>query len=517
MRKRILSALLCLCMVVCMLPAVSFAVNTASGTCGQNGSNVTWTLDSSGTLTIRGTGEMLQDFYFFDASVKNQWSQSVRSVVVEQGVTSIGASAFSNCTNLTQATIADSVQEIGAYAFRNCTALKSIAMPKTLKLHGLGTSAFWGCSNLESISVPAGINSILNQTFYGCSSLTNVTLPDDLSSIDGWAFMNCTSLKQLALPMSATHFGEFAFGFEQDAAGNQKKIDGFKISTHTKSAEEYCENNGIAYEIAHKWKTIPGKAATCTETGLTEGIQCEVGGEIQTEQTEIPKLPHKYTNYVYNNDAQIGVDGTETATCDYGCGNKNTRTKAGTALTVPDEPEVLPTVTFYDIEPGSYYESAVWWAVNKEITNGTSNTTFSPNNTCTRAQVVTFLWRAKGKPEPTSNYNPFYDVSSDAYYYKAVLWAVEQGITNGTSASMFSPNAGCTRGQVVTFLWRAEGEPYSGASNVFADVNTSEYYGTAVLWAVEHEITNGTGANTFSPNMTCTRGQIVTFLYRFMR
>ena len=141
---------------------------------------------------------------------------------------------------------------------------------------------------------------------------------------------------------------------------------------------------------------------------------------------------------------------------------------------------------------------------------------FEPQTTCTRGQIVTFLWRAKGEPEPSSNYNPFRDVSESDYYYKAVLWAVENGITTGTSATTFAPNAGCTRAQVATFLWRAEGKPSSSAANPFTDVNTSAYYGTAVLWAVENGITDGIGNNQFAPDMTCTRGQIVTFLYRAM-
>ena len=150
------------------------------------------------------------------------------------------------------------------------------------------------------------------------------------------------------------------------------------------------------------------------------------------------------------------------------------------------------------------------------MTEGTSATTFSPAKTCTRAQVVTFLWRAKGCPEPTKTENPFTDVQADAYYCKAVLWAVENGITNGTSATTFGPNNGCTRAQVVTFLWRAEGEPEpTSANNPFTDV-TGGYYYKAVLWAVENGVTAGTSATAFSPNQTCTRGQIVTFLYRDM-
>ena len=176
-------------------------------------------------------------------------------------------------------------------------------------------------------------------------------------------------------------------------------------------------------------------------------------------------------------------------------------------------------MVFSDVPSGEYFYQPVHWAVNHtpQITNGTSPTTFSPNANCTRGQIVTFLWRAKGQPEPQRTDNPFVDVKPSDYYYKAVLWAVEQGITNGTDATHFSPNASCTRGQAVTFLWRAEGKPaQSGGANSFTDVKPGQYYYDAVLWAVKNGITNGTSPTTFSPGSPCTRGQIVTFLYRDM-
>ena len=171
---------------------------------------------------------------------------------------------------------------------------------------------------------------------------------------------------------------------------------------------------------------------------------------------------------------------------------------------------------FTDVPAGAYYADAVKWAVAEGITSGTSPTTFSPNNGCTRAQMVTFLWRAAGCPEPESDYEPFRDVPKDAYYRKAVLWAAGEGITSGTSPTTFSPNATVTRAQTVTFLWRWEGEPEADQRSGFRDVPTGQYYSEAVSWAVEAGITNGTGTTTFSPGQTCTRAQIVTFLWRDM-
>lgn len=173
------------------------------------------------------------------------------------------------------------------------------------------------------------------------------------------------------------------------------------------------------------------------------------------------------------------------------------------------------TPSFTDVQPGAYYADAVAWALEKSITAGTSATTFSPDAPCTRAQIVTFLWRAAGSPEATDSC-PFTDVPVDSYYYDAVLWAVEQGITSGTSATTFSPNVTCTRAQAVTFLYRYEKSPAVSGSNGFTDVAADAYYSNAVQWAVDKNVTAGTSATTFSPNEACTRGQIVTFLYRDM-
>ena len=182
--------------------------------------------------------------------------------------------------------------------------------------------------------------------------------------------------------------------------------------------------------------------------------------------------------------------------------------------TPPPGPAVNP---FVDVPSGVYYEEAVLWAVDKGITKGTDTTHFSPNGICTRAQAVTFLWRAAGSPAAKSGAMPFTDVKAGSYYETAVLWAVENGITKGTTATTFSPEQKCSRAQIVTFLWRSEKSPAAGTVNPFTDVKASAYYADAVLWAVKKDVTKGTTATTFSPNDNCTRAQIVTFLYRAMK
>ena len=174
-------------------------------------------------------------------------------------------------------------------------------------------------------------------------------------------------------------------------------------------------------------------------------------------------------------------------------------------------------VPFIDVPAGSYYEDAVVWAVEKGITSGTSAVTFDPNGNCTRAQAVTFLWRAAGSPAPKTKVMSFTDVPSGSYYETAVLWAMEQGITKGTSDTAFSPNASCTRAQIVTFLWRANGSPAVSGNSAFTDVASDTYYAAAVAWAEKNGVTGGIGGGLFGSGNTCTRAQIVTFIYRSVK
>ena len=174
--------------------------------------------------------------------------------------------------------------------------------------------------------------------------------------------------------------------------------------------------------------------------------------------------------------------------------------------------EALQPSVFTDVKEGAYYVYGVNWAVDKKVTSGKTETTFAPNDSCTRAQAVTFLWRAAGSPEPKTA-SSFTDVPASAYYAKAVAWAIENEITNGMTETTFAPDATCTRGQSVTLLHRALKGTASGSAN-FTDVKSDAFYADAVNWAVASDVTNGTSATTFSPNADCTRAEIMTFLYR---
>lgn len=168
---------------------------------------------------------------------------------------------------------------------------------------------------------------------------------------------------------------------------------------------------------------------------------------------------------------------------------------------------------FTDVHAEDYYYDAVLWAAQEGVTGGTSDTLFAPNAGCTRAQAVTFLWRAAGSPEPKT-LSSFADVPADAYYAKAVAWAVENGVAKGVSETAFAPDAACTRAQIVTFLWRAQQSPASSGENPFADVPADAYYAQAVAWAVANDVAKGVSETAFAPNDHCTRAQIVTLIYR---
>ena len=240
---------------------------------------------------------------------------------------------------------------------------------------------------------------------------------------------------------------------------------------------------------------------------------------------DVKLTPKKVFNSVINNtsesrnDKYVLTSESHTIYPDYdSLLNGDTTEKPGLINTIPPtKSERSLETAFCDISKTDYFYDAVLWAVENGITTGTSRTRFSPYATCTRAQAVTFLWRVSGSPAPKNSRMPFTDVSHSAYYYDAVLWALEEGITIGTSSATFSPDAVIDRAQAVTLLHRANGAPSVTGRTVFTDVPQTTYYADAVKWAVDHEITTGTSAASFSPNASCPRAQIVTFLYRAYR
>ena len=282
-----------------------------------------------------------------------------------------------------------------------------------------------------------------------------------------------------------------------------------------KNITEQAEVDAMAKAIEDAIAALVQKSYPVTISGTTEHGTVTVSTEAAVGGSTVTITVKPDSGYTLGGITVTDSKGNELSLTDNGNGAYTFTMPSGKVeihVTFTVDGSLNP---FQDVPDDAYYFEAVNWAVANNVTSGTSETTFSPNVGCTRAQVVTFLWRAAGQPEPTEGTNPFTDVKEGTYYYKAVLWAVEKGITNGTSETTFDPDETCTRGQIVTFLWRREGKPApTGANNPFADVKPSAYFGSAVLWAVETGITNGTSETTFEPNEDCTRAQVVTFLWR---
>ena len=361
--------------------------------------------------------------------------------------------------------------------------------------------------------VPEGVYTLPAYVFRGAEYLKTVTLPSTLTSVGTEAFAQCTSLKEVYFKGNAPTIKDNAFTNVKATAyypaGNTTWTnDVFNRSyggTLTWVAKDYEAPCNHTYGAPVTENVVD---ATCTENGSYDEVKtCSVCGEKSRETIIVNATGHTFDQEKVD-EKYLVSEGVYYKSCK--CGEKGTET-----FTVKEEkPEDKPVINFKDVPTNAFYYDAVMWAVGKGVTTGTSADTFSPDEVCNRGQVVTFLWRAAGKPEPTATKNPFKDVQSTDFFYKAVLWAAEKGITTGTSATTFSPNETCNRGQVVTFLSRAlKGAPKK-TDNPFTDVAAGAFYYNPVLWAVENGITTGTGNGTFSPNAACNRGQVITFLYR---
>ncbi len=326
-----------------------------------------------------------------------------------------------------------------------------------------------------------------------------------------------------------------------DGGSNAKVISSVRDNKTYSSSDGSVSRNGRITSITVQLKDKSGSYvfSDCTEFPTLLGTDWNVPLTLSVEfQSVTPVEPTKSADYtavdaalakipadlsVYTAESVKALNDAKNAVVRDLAADKQSEVDAMAkaiedavaGLVKKTDPEPTPDVKkFSDVPADSYCAKAVDWAVANDVTKGTTETTFSPDTACTRAQAVTLLWRAAGCPEPTLTKNPFTDLSSDSFCYKAVLWAYEKGITLGTTATTFAPNAAITRAQAVTFMYRAAGSPKVSGNNVFTDVDSGSFCFSAVLWAAENGITLGTTAATFSPNAGCTRGQLVTFLYR---
>ena len=641
MKKRLLSLLVSLCLLLSVLP-VSASAATISGSCGKN---VRYRLEN-GVMTISGTGAM-DRLYYGERPWEDDLSE-IRSVVVKEGVTTVGSDSFKKCDNLSSVTLPSTLKAVQERAFWGCSKLTSITLPNGLEemwdsaFSGTGIEsivvpdsvtlmrpdALGGCPALKTAVIGKGVTEPQSYTFsssdalesvtfrgklkyvsagmfYGCKALKTVTLPNTVTAIQANAFRGSglteiqlgsavteigeyafaeTPLEQIVLPQGIKTLGNFAFheclwlvsvdlgglttiqestfyGCRQlrnvtatgnmdatilrlidypgsyrlqinylgtrsqwlsyDRGGDECYLECAHFDDHAhryvkgeltnRNCEEYsfypfvCKICGNVVESPtykkseHVWGEYQVTVEpTCTEQGEHERT-CTVCGV--SERWPLPALDHDLVETVLVEPTYYttGRSAYHCSRCDYAFEE--------------DKPEKEP---FIDVAHNSFCRDAVIWAIENGVTTGVTADCFQPNSPCTRGQAVTFLWRSAGKPEYSEDAPQFEDVGQNRFCYDSVCWAVENGVTKGMDGVHFAPDTACTRGQIVTFLWRSAGCPEpTGEEMPFQDVKAGSYCETAVQWAVESGITKGVKENQFQPNAICNRGQIVTFLYRY--
>ena len=470
-------------------------------------------------------------------------------MTIPDSVTSIGDGAFYECSALTNVSIPDSVTSIGKAAFSGCSSLASITIPDSVV--SIEDGLFYGCSALTSVVFPDSLTSINDSAFGHCTALTSITIPDGVTSIGYYAFHGCDALTSVTIPDSVTSIGGEAFSYCHALTDIQVASDN----------PNYCSLEGV---LLNKSKTElvqypAGKQET--SYGIPDSVMIVSEGAFSGCTTLISvTIPDSVTSI--ERDAFAGCTGLTNLTIGNGvtsighwafvsCTSLTSVTIPASVSTIAETAfgwysyfsQRVPGFTIYgyngtaaqsyaeengfafvsldntvgnftDVKPKDWYADAVLWAVENGITAGVDEHHFAPKQNCTREQVVTFLWAAKGSPEPQSDANPFKDVKKNSWFRKSVLWAVEQGVTGGVDETHFGVGKACDRAQVVMFLWAAAGKPEpETAENKFTDVKKKDYFYSAVLWAVENGVTGGTTPTTFSPKNICTRAQVVTFLY----
>ncbi len=423
---------------------------------------------------------------FYDCS-------ALTSVTIPDSVTGIGDWAFGVCITLTSVTIGNGVTDIGENAFEGCSALTSVTIPGSVTC--IGSGAFYDCSALTGVTIPGSVTGIGGGAFRRCSALTGVTIGNGVTSIGNWAFADCSSLTGVTIPNSVTEIGEAAF-YRCTA-----------LTSVTIHDSVTSIGDGAFYDCSALTSVTIGNGVASIGEWAFENCYAL---ESVIVPASVISIGEGAFGYRWDDESREDVKLDYFTVCGYpGTAAETYATENGFRFVAADR--------FVDVTGENYFFRPVMWAIsqNPEITSGVDDTHFGPNNDCTREQIVTFLWAANGKPEPAGTETAFSDVASDAWYYKPVMWAVENGYTSGMSDGSFGVGQACTRAQAMTFLWASKGKPApSSMESPFGDVSSGDWFCKAILWAAENGITKGIGNGLFGVNDTCTRSQIITFLYK---
>ena len=482
-------------------------------------------------------------------------------VTIPHGIRIIEEDAFNGSASLKKVHLGGSVNLIGARAFAR-TGLIMVNIPGCVRT--IDDEAFTGCTALYNIVIEEGVED-WDMDIGGGFGSGSVQMEEGVEYIGQQAFFDCVNLTKMRIPKSVKEIGTKAIGFTYDGRQGGYEITGYPGT----AAEDYANDYALKFkpleeketlggvcgeEVTWSWEpgtgtlTIDGSgrmydysAAECLPWyGFRESISAAVVGEGVTsigeyafsgstvEQVSLPANLKwvgaeafadcaNLSELTFSGDAPaFGANTFENTTLIARYPGWNATWTAEVRQNYGGSVTWWPIdgLPFEDVPVGSFCYDAVAWALEQGITTGTDATHFSPLGVCQRAVVVTFLWRAAGSPEPAATENPFADVKESDWYYKAVMWAVEEGITTGTSATTFTPGQVCNRATVVTFLWRFMDEPPAAADSGFTDVQDGAWYEAPINWAVEKGITNGTGGGRFDVGSACSRAQVVTFLYR---
>ena len=552
MKKRLLSFVLAVLMIASLLPATALAADIAdSGTCGAegDGSNLTWTLDSEGVLTISGSGDM--HGYDLPGAPWYGSRSRVKSAVIAEGVTSIGRYAFVDCTSLTSVTIPDSVTSIGSSAFEDCTSLTSVTIPDSVT--SIGDDAFYNCRSLTSVTIPDSVTSIGDSPFASCTSLTGIwvaegnshyssdasgvlfnkdkttlvqclgafaayAIPDSVTSIGGSAFEGCRSLISVTIPDSVTSIGGDAFYnctslTDVYYAGSEAQWKAISISS--------TGNNGlltanIHYNYVshtHSYKDVV-TAPTCTEKGYTTHT-CACGDSYVDTYTDA--LGHAWDEGKVTKEPTETETGVKTFTCTR-CGETKTEV-------IPATGSVDVTEMFTDVSH-SWADDGIQYCVTHQLMSGIGNNLFGPKLTTTRAQIVQILYNLEGEPK-VSGTTPFTDLTQD-WYQDAVLWAYQTGVVAGTSDTTFDPDKPVTREQIAVILMeymtrvlKLERTWTPTDLSTFPDAGSvSDWAKDALADAVALGLISGAsnGGQTYlDPQGSATREQVATILMEFCK